>query len=183
MENSKTALITGSSSGIGAAIAKRLARDGWRILVHYNSRRAGAEKVRADILANDGEADIIGFDVSDSSAVEKALDGYFVERPEAELGAVVNNAGIHIDGMAGLMSDADFDSVVKTNLYGSFYVMRYAIKKMIRARRGSIVNIASLAGQAGNPGQINYAASKAGVLAMTKTLAMEIGRASCRERV
>ena len=180
MSISRIALVTGASSGIGAAIAKRLAKDGWHLLVHYRSRREAAEAVQAEILAAGGSADLISFDVAEGAAVEDRLDSYFRERPEAKLEAVVNNAGVHIDGMAGLMSDADFDSVLRTNLYGAFYVMRYAIKKMIRERRGSIVNIASLAGQAGNPGQINYAASKAGVLAMTKTLAMELGRRGIR---
>jgi 3-oxoacyl-[acyl-carrier protein] reductase len=92
----------------------------------------------------------------------------------------VNNAGIHVDGMAGMMSDQEFDDVMKTNLYGPFYVLRHATRRMLRARRGSIVNISSLAGQTGNAGQINYAASKAGVIAMTKTLAMEVGKRNIR---
>jgi 3-oxoacyl-[acyl-carrier protein] reductase len=176
----QVALVTGSSSGIGAAIAKELALGGWHVIVQFNKNQKKAEAVRDAILAQNGHVDVLGFDVSDSTAVEKSLDSFFKERTDHALGAVINNAGIHIDGMAGLMSDGDFDSVMKTNLYGSFYVTRYAIRKMIRARRGSIVNIASLAGQMGNPGQLNYAASKAGMIAMTKTLAMELGKRNIR---
>ena len=176
----KTALVTGSSSGIGRAIAVRLAKDGWQLLVHFNSKEAGAIETCAQIEKAGGSARALQFDVKDSAAIEKALDGYFAANPTHALEAVVNNAGIHVDGMAGMMSDEDFSSVIETNLYGSFYVLRYSVKKMLRARRGSIVNIASLAGQTGNAGQINYAASKAGLIAMTKSLAMEVGKRNIR---
>lgn len=176
----KTALVTGSSSGIGRAIALRLAKDGWQLIVHYNSREAGAIETCALIEKAGGCAKALQFDVKDSAAVEKALDSYFAANPGHALEAVVNNAGIHLDGMAGMMSDEDFDSVMQTNLYGPFYVLRYSVKKMLRARRGSIVNIASLAGQTGNAGQINYSASKAGLIAMTKSLAMEVGKRNIR---
>ena len=176
----KLALVTGSSSGIGRAIAMRLARDDWHVLVHFRSNEAGAQETCALIEARGGSAHALRFDVTDSAAIENSLDGFFREYPDFVLEAVVNNAGIHVDGMAGLMSDQDFDSVMKTNLYGPFYVLRYSVKRMLRARRGSIVNISSLAGQTGNAGQINYAASKAGVIAMTKSLAMELGKRNIR---
>jgi 3-oxoacyl-[acyl-carrier protein] reductase len=176
----RTALVTGSSSGIGRAIALRLARDGWFMLVHYHSREAGAMETCSAIEKAGGKSFALRFDVKSSASVDAALDDFFQSHPDHALEAVVNNAGIHLDGMAGMMSDGDFDSVVQTNLYGPFYVLRYSVKKMLRARRGSIVNISSLAGQTGNAGQINYAAAKAGLIAMTKSLAMEVGKRNIR---
>lgn len=167
------ALVTGGSGGIGRAIALRLARDGYRVLVHFRSDARGAEETVGGIRAAGGEAEMLRFDVTDGTAVERALEG-------REIQALVNNAGIHDDGLAGLLSDAAFDSVMKTNVYGPFYLMRLTVRRMIRARRGCIVNVASLAGQTGNPGQINYAASKAALIAMTRTLALEAGSRGIR---
>ena len=168
------ALVTGSSSGIGKAIALRLAKDGFHVLVHYHKNLVGADATVAEIKAMDGKCTLLQFDVADSAASEKALENY------KEISVLVNNAGIHEDGLAGLMSDDAFDRVMKTNLYGSFYLMRFCVRQMMRRRSGCIVNVASLAGQTGNPGQINYAASKAGLIAMTKTLAFEVGSRNIR---
>jgi 3-oxoacyl-[acyl-carrier protein] reductase len=168
------ALVTGSSSGIGRAIALRLARDGHHVLVHYNSNAKGAEETFSQIQAARGSAEIIQFEVKDPQSIEKAVEAI------KSIAVLVNNAGIHEDGLAGLMSDAAFDNVMKTNVYGPFYLLRWCARKMIRQRSGCIVNIASLAGQTGNPGQINYAASKAALIAMTKTLAMEAGSRGIR---
>ncbi len=172
-------LVTGASRGIGRAIAYRLAADGFSILVHYNSNLEKAQNVVDQIKEKGGQAQAIQFDVSQSSEVEAALDPFFKNMP-GEFFGLVNNAGIHVDTMAGLMSDDDFDQVVQTNMYGAFYLMRYCLKKMMRNRKGSIVNMASLAGQTGNPGQMNYAASKGGLIAMTKTLAMELAKRNIR---
>ena len=172
-------LVTGASRGIGKAVALRLAEEGYSILLHYNSNKEAAESCAEQIRKNNGHAQLISFDVSQSNEVEKELDEFF-KNLEGQLFGIVNNAGIHIDTMAGLMSDNDFDKVIKTNLYGPFFIMRYALKKMMRQRRGSIVNMASLAGQVGNAGQLNYAASKAGLIAMTKTLAVELAKRNIR---
>jgi len=186
------ALVTGSSSGIGKSIAVRLARDGFHVLVHYNRNESGAVDTVArirdvkDAQGAHGTAELIRFDVKDSQSIDQALDSYFSKtsessgQPPKTIAALVNNAGIHEDGLAGLMSDAQFDAVMKTNVYGPFYLIRWCVRKMMRARAGSIVNISSLAGQTGNAGQINYAASKAALIAMTKTLAMEIGSRGIR---
>jgi 3-oxoacyl-[acyl-carrier protein] reductase len=168
------ALVTGASSGIGKAIAIRLAKDGHPVIVHFNQNRKGAESAVEEIKIAGGQATAIQFDVSDSDAVEKALADY------KEIGILVNNAGIHSDGLAGMMSDESFDKVLQTNLYGPFYLMRFCVKLMIRKRAGVIVNVSSLAGQTGNAGQINYAASKAGLIAMTKSLALEVGSRGIR---
>jgi 3-oxoacyl-[acyl-carrier protein] reductase len=182
MKNSQSyALVTGTSAGIGRAIALRLSRDGFHILAHYNQDRAGAEKTLEEIQKAGGLADLLQFNVSDSGAVEKALEGFFKQaQPDKKLAILVNNAGIHKDNLLGLMSDEAFDQVIKTNVYGPFFLMRWCIRKMIRHRAGCIVNISSLAGQTGNAGQINYSASKAALIAMTKTLSLEVGSRGIR---
>lgn len=172
-------LVTGASKGIGQAVACRLAQDGFSIIIHYNSNKEAAEKTMDLVKQQKQDAKLISFDVKDSNAVERELDSVF-ENLDGKLFGIVNNAGIHIDTMAGLMSDQDFDQVIQTNLYGPFFIMRYGLKKLMRLRRGSIVNMASLAGQVGNPGQLNYSASKAGLIAMTKTLAMELAKRNIR---
>jgi 3-oxoacyl-[acyl-carrier protein] reductase len=174
------ALVTGSSSGIGRAIALRLAKDGFDVIVHYASREAEAAETAKRIRDAGGRAEILRFDVRNSQEVETVLDEYSKANPLVRWSALVNNAGVHNDTLLGLMSDDAFDSVMKTNAYGPFYLMRWCVKKMLRQRHGSIVNISSLAGQTGNPGQFNYAASKAALIAMTKSLSMEVGSRGIR---
>jgi 3-oxoacyl-[acyl-carrier protein] reductase len=177
------ALVTGSSSGIGKAIALRLAKDGFHVLVHYNRAHEGALDTYQKIQEQGGKADIIQFDVSDHSSIEVSLDQFLKSVEEKEklpISVLVNNAGIHSDSLLGLMSNSSFDQVIQTNVHGPFYLMRWCIKKMLRQRFGSIVNITSLAGQTGNVGQINYSASKAALIAMTKTLSMEVGSRGIR---
>jgi 3-oxoacyl-[acyl-carrier protein] reductase len=148
--------------------------------VHYNSNEAKAAKVCEQIIELGVQARLIRFDIKDGKSAETALDLLLKSLPDQKLEVLVNNAGIHRDGLAGMLSDEAFDDVVKTNLYGPFYLMRFVARKMIRNRCGCIVNVASLAGQTGNAGQINYSASKAGLIAMTKTLAMELGSRNIR---
>ncbi len=179
-DSQKVALVTGASSGIGCAIAQRLGRDGFHVLVHYNSNEEGAKKTVNSILEKDGRAESITFDIKNSSNVTETLDAYFKKHSTYELSALVNNAGIHNDTLLGFMTDDVFEDVVQTNLFGTFYVLRWGAKKMLRQRSGAIVNISSLAGQTGNAGQINYAASKAGIIAMTKSLAVEVGSRGIR---
>ncbi len=173
--NIRTAIVTGASKGIGRAIALRLARDGFHVLVHYNRDLQGAEKTLLSLRNENATGDLIQFDVSDAPAVEKSLKRYFSERPDHKVSALINNAGLHKDALAGLMSDESFETVMRTNAFGPFYLMRWCVRKMLRERSGSIVNISSLAGQTGNAGQVNYAASKAALIAMTKSLCMEVG--------
>ena len=165
---SKIALVTGASSGIGRAIAVRLAKDGFSVVAHYHQNAKGAEQTLREMTPFSDACKLLQFDVGDSAQVEAALR-------EVDVDVLVNNAGIHADGMAALMSDENFERVVRTNLLGPFYLSKLCAKKMLLKRRGCIVNISSLAGQTGNAGQVNYAASKAGLIAMTKTLAMELG--------
>jgi 3-oxoacyl-[acyl-carrier protein] reductase len=172
------ALVTGASSGIGQAIALRLARDGYHILVHFNRNHAGAEETFDGIKKTGGSAEVIQFDVKDRAAIDAALSQRFSNQPWPEI--LVNNAGLHRDNLTGMMSDDEFSEVLFTNTFGPFYLMRSCVKHMIRHRAGCIVNIASLAGQTGNPGQINYSASKAALIAMTRTLSSEVGSRGIR---
>jgi 3-oxoacyl-[acyl-carrier protein] reductase len=157
-----------------------LARDGYRVLVHYNNNEAGAARTLDEILKAGGRGDLIRFDTQDKEAIETAMDSFMAANPGQRIDVLVNNAGIKKDMLLGMMSDEAFDSVIQTNVYGPFYLMRWCARKMLRQRGGSIVNMASLAGQTGNAGQFSYAASKAALIAMTKSLAMEIGSRGVR---
>jgi 3-oxoacyl-[acyl-carrier protein] reductase len=176
----RAAIVTGSSSGIGRAIALRLAKDGFYVIAHYGKNQAGAEETLKQIQDAGGQGQLAQFDVADNENFERQFDEIFKPGHDIVLEVLVNNAGIHHDTMAALMSNELFDSVIRTNLNGPFYLMRYALRKMLKQRNGSIVNIASLAGQTGNAGQVNYAASKAALIAMTKSLAMEVGARNIR---
>lgn len=181
MENIKSvALVTGASSGIGRAIAIRLAKDGNHVLAHYGRNYDGAVETLSKIKDINGSGDILQFDVKDSTSIDETLNEYFKSHPSHVLNILVNNAGMHRDNLTGLMSNQNFEEVIQTNLFGPFYLLRWAIKKMIRRRMGHIVNISSLSGQVGNPGQINYAASKAGLIAMTRSLSKEVGSRNIR---
>ncbi len=169
----KVAVVTGGSRGIGAAIARELGSAGARVAVNYRSRREGAETVAGEI---DGVA--LAADVADPG---EALA--LIERVESELGDVdvlVNNAGITRDTLIARMSDDDWEQVIDTNLRGAFNTCRAVSRKMLRRRAGSIVNLTSVVGLHGNPGQANYAASKAGVIGLTKALARELGTRGVR---
>lgn len=174
------ALVTGSSSGIGREVALRLAKDGFKVLVHYNRNEKGAAETLKMIEAAGGRGLLMRFDTQNKEEIEKCLVDYFQSNGEERLDVLVNNAGIAKDNLLGLMSDDQFDSVMKTNVYGPFYLMRFCVRKMMRQRAGVIVNMASLSGQTGNAGQVNYAASKAALIAMTKSLAMEVGSRNVR---
>jgi 3-oxoacyl-[acyl-carrier protein] reductase len=170
----RNALVTGASRGIGAAIARRLARDGFRVWINYRSQHAAAEKVLAEIRASGGDALLLPFDVGSAAGIEAAL-GPALER-EGPLAVLVNNAGMTRDGLVPRMSDEDWDAVVATNLSGPFRIARAALRGMMRERWGRIVNVASFGAQAGNAGQANYCAAKAGLLGLTRALAREYGR-------
>jgi len=173
-------IVTGGSSGLGRAISLRLAKDGYTILVNYNNNEQGAAECRDDIIAAGGEAHLLQFNVNDRPDLEQKLERFFNEAPELQLYGLVNNAGITKDTLIGFMTDEDFTSVIETNLYGCFYLMRWSVKKMLLLKKGFIINMSSLSGQVGNAGQANYASSKAGIIAMTKSMAHEVGRRGIR---
>ena len=170
---SRQALVTGAGRGIGAAVAKALARDGFLVWINYRRDQKAAEAVGAEIEAGGGQARLLPFDVADEEAVERALAGLLEEAvPEV----LVNNAGLTRDNLLGLMSRKDWDLVLKVNLDGFFLVTRRLLPHMQRQRRGRIINISSTSGQTGAPGQVNYAASKAGLIGATRALAREVAR-------
>ncbi len=171
------ALVTGGSRGIGAAIARGLAADGWRVAIGYRSGAEQAEAVAEEIRAAGGEAVTLAADVADPAAAKQLC-----ESAESELGlpvlVLVNNAGVRADALSPQISDDDWQSVIDTNLTAAFRLTRQALRPMLRARFGRIVNVASIVGQRANPGQANYAASKAGLVAFTQTVAAEVAKRS-----
>ncbi|MDX1294639.1 MAG: 3-oxoacyl-ACP reductase FabG [Sulfurimonadaceae bacterium] len=174
----KNVLVTGSSRGIGAEVAKVLAAFGLKVWVNYRSGAEAAEAVKADIVAAGGEADVIGFDVSDEAAFTDAIKN--IVSTDGELAYLVNNAGITNDKLALRMKTDDFMSVINANLTSAFIGCREAMKVMRKKKFGSVVNIASIVGETGNAGQTNYSASKGGVIAMTKSFAIEAAQSGIR---
>ncbi|MGH2858421.1 MAG: 3-oxoacyl-ACP reductase FabG [Solirubrobacteraceae bacterium] len=169
------ALVTGASRGIGAAIARALAADGWRVGVNYRSDRDGAQAVVAEIEAAGGRALSLAEDVADAEAPGRlfaALEEHF----GCPVLVLVNNAGISVDDLTPTLSDEAWDAVIDTDLTAAFRLTRRALKPMLRSRRGRIINVASVVGLRANPGQANYAAAKAGLIALTKTAAVEVAR-------
>ncbi len=169
----RAAVVTGASRGIGREIALALSKRGLYVLLTYASKAEEAENVVREIRGNGGDADAYRLNVADSGAVSDFFRGSVKGRVRLEV--LVNNAGITKDGMLLRMKDEDFDAVLNVNLKGAFYCLRSAAAIMAQQRCGRIVNIASVVGQTGNAGQINYAAAKAGLIAMTKSAAKELG--------
>jgi len=167
----KNALITGASRGIGAEIARVLAGYGVKVWINYRSNAELADKLKEEIEANGGSAAVIGFDVSDEKAFVDAIKT--IVDSDGELSYLVNNAGITNDKLAMRMSVEDFKKVIDANLTSTFVGCREALKVMSKKRFGSVVNIASIVAEMGNLGQANYVASKGGIIAMTKTFALE----------
>jgi 3-oxoacyl-[acyl-carrier protein] reductase len=175
LSESGCALVTGASRGIGAAIARGLAADGWRVGVNFRAGREAAQAVVAEIEAAGGRAVAVPGDVSDPNApdaVFESLETHF----DAPVLALVNNAGISRDDLTPSLGDAEWAEVLDTNLTGAFRMTRRALRPMLRARAGRIVNIASVVALRANPGQSNYAAAKAGLIALTRTSAVEVAR-------
>jgi 3-oxoacyl-[acyl-carrier protein] reductase len=168
------AIVTGGSRGIGAAVARALAADGWAVGVNYRSGADQARAVADAITAGGGTAVPIGGDVGDPAAPDALFAA--VEEQLGPVAVLVNNAGVRADGLAVQLEDEDWDRVVDTNLSAAFRLTRRALRGMIRRRHGRVINIASVVGLKANAGQANYAASKAGLIAMTKTIAVEVAR-------
>ena len=168
----KVAIVTGASRGIGRAVALKLALNGATIIINYNGSREKALSVKTEIESKGGCADIIQWNVADFDACKKAVES--IVKTYGGIDILVNNAGITKDGLLMGMSEMDFDSVIDVNLKGTFNMLRFVSRQMLRQRSGRIVNMASVVGIAGNAGQVNYAASKAGVIGMTKSAAREL---------
>ena len=178
IEGRPTAIVTGASRGIGRACALELAAAGHHVVINFRERRDAAEETLAAVRAAGGEGALLAFDVEDGEAAKAALEGLFERRPRID--ALVNNAGVTADGLFATMSAHDWHRVLATSLDGFYNVTRPVVRRMIRHHAGSIVTVASLSGLAGNRGQANYAAAKAGVIGATRALAAEVGRLGIR---
>jgi 3-oxoacyl-[acyl-carrier protein] reductase len=168
------AVVTGASRGIGAAIAARLAKDGYDLVLNFRSNQAAAEAVATTIRSHGRQAWLLPFDVADRVTARAALEQMLSERGSPY--AVVVNAGITRDGLFGMLGDEDWDVVIDTSLGGFFNVVRPLVRALLKARAGRVVTMASVSGQMGNPGQVNYSAAKGGLIAATKALARECAK-------
>jgi 3-oxoacyl-[acyl-carrier protein] reductase len=170
------ALVTGGSRGIGKAVAVRLAQEGYKVIINYQSNNAAAEETLRLIQEAGGEGELLCFDVSNREAVQTALLAWQDNHKDDYIGVLVNNAGIRRDNLLIWMEADDFDNVLQTNLMSFYNVTRPLLQPMLVHKYGRIINMASLSGLKGMPGQCNYAAAKGGLIAATKSLALEVGR-------
>ena len=171
----KYALVTGGSRGLGRAVCLKLAQMGLPVIVNFQRNREAAEAVAAQVKALGGHAELLPFDVSDEAQVEAALENWQERHPDDYIAYLVNNAGIRRDGMMFMMPSADWHSVIDTALNGFYYVTKHLLPRMMMRRHGGrIVNMTSLSGLKGLPGQANYSAAKAALIGATKALAQEV---------
>ena len=168
------ALVTGASRGIGRSISKRLAKDGFCVLLNYCSNHVAAKETLSEIEAEGGHAELLPFDVSKEASIEEALEKWATAHPDDYISVLVNNAGIRMDNLMVFMQDEQWHKVIDTSLNGFFYITRRLVKEMMTHRYGRIVNITSLSGLKGLPGQTNYSAAKAALIGATKALAQEV---------
>ncbi len=168
------ALVTGGSRGIGAAVSKKLAKQGLGIIINYRSNETAAKAVADEITQAGGVAELLPFDVSDEGAVDQAFEQWEERHQADRITVLVNNAGIRDDNLMIFMQTEQWHKVINTTLDGFFYVTRRALKSMLTKRFGRIINIASLSGLKGLPGQANYSAAKAALIGATKALAQEV---------
>jgi len=174
MVNNLYALVTGASRGIGRAIAERLAKDGYTVLINYHSNEAAAEQTREAIEAAGGKAELLPFNVADGQSVEEALTAWDAAHEGEHISVLVNNAGIRRDGLLVFMGEEDWHEVMQTTTEGFYYTTKHVLPSMLRARHGRIVNISSISGVSGLPGQTNYSAAKAAIIGATKALSKEV---------
>ena len=168
------ALITGGSRGIGRAVCMGLAAKGYPVIINYASNEAAALETKQMIEEQGGVAELLPFDVADGMAVDAALEAWTENHPDDYIGVLVNNAGIRQDAMMIFMQDSQWKDVLDISLNGFFYVTRRVLKTMLMKRNGRIINMVSLSGLKGLPGQTNYSAAKAAVIGATKALAQEV---------
>ena len=172
----KYALVTGGSRGIGRAICLKLSAMDYHVLINYKSNSAAAEETKSLIEANGGTAELLHFDVADCAEVEKALSDWQTTHADDYIAVLVNNAGIRKDNLMFWMNDEEWNSVLDTSLNATFYTTRALVKYMMNKKFGRIINIVSISGVNGMAGQTNYSAAKAGVIGMTKSLALETAK-------
>jgi 3-oxoacyl-[acyl-carrier protein] reductase len=172
----KYAIVTGGSRGIGKAVALKLSSEGYHILLNYHLNDVEAQKTKEEIETSGGKITLLKFDVSDKQQVENKLVAWLDQNPEAQVDILINNAGIKDDVLMMWMTDQQWENVIDTNLNSFFYVTRSILNKMLVQKYGRIINMVSLSGLRGLPGQLNYSAAKAGVIGATKVLAQEVAR-------
>lgn len=172
----KCALVTGGSRGIGRAICLTMAERGYHVIVNYKSNTPEAEKTLALIQQNGGSGELLSCDVSDKHQIKQILGNWVDTNTEKYIEILVNNAGIKDDSLLLYMQDEQWENVIKNNLDSFFYITRLVLNGMLLKKYGRIINIVSLSGLKGLPGQTNYSAAKAGVIGATKALAQEVGR-------
>lgn len=170
----KYALITGASRGLGKAIALRLAKDGLSVIINYQSNKEAAEDTLRQVQEAGGTGELLPFDVSDAQAIDKALETWSDNHPDDYISVLVNNAGIRQDNLMIFMQEEQWSKVLDTTLNGFFFITRRLLKDMMTHRNGRIINMASLSGLKGLPGQTNYSAAKAALIGATKALAQEV---------
>lgn len=166
----KKVLVTGATGSIGEEIVKEYAKNGFFVYIHYNSNHQKAQNLLEEI---DNKGELISFDIKDKESIKNSLENLDVD-------VLINNAGIIKDNLFFFMSDDEWEDVINTNLNGNFYITKIISKNMMMNKRGSIVNIASISGVSGNAGQANYSSSKGAIIALTKTLCLELGRYNIR---
>lgn len=172
----KCALVTGGSRGIGRAICYKMAVMGYYVLVNYKGNIDEANNTIAGIRENGGDGELLQFNVADKNDIQQKLGGWIEANTEKYIEVLINNAGVKDDGLMMWMKDEQWDGVLNTSLHGFFYVTRLVLNSMLVKKYGRIVNVVSLSGLKGLPGQVNYSAAKAGVIGATKALAQEVGR-------
>jgi 3-oxoacyl-[acyl-carrier protein] reductase len=172
----KYALVTGGSRGIGRAVSVKLAEMGYQILINYKSNETEALNTLALVKAKGSDGELLKFDVSSKADVDAVLGGWIEKNKEKNIEVLINNAGIRNDGLLIWMTDEQWQSVLGSSLDAFFYVTRLAVSGMLTQKFGRIVNVVSLSGLKGMPGQTNYSAAKAGVIGATKALAQEVAR-------
>lgn len=172
----KYALVTGGSRGIGRAVCERLAQQGYHVLINYKSNEAEALKTKELVEANNVKAELLRFDVGNKVDVETVLGGWVAANADKVIEVLINNAGIRQDALMIWMNDDQWNDVLGSSLNGFYYVTKAVINGMLTKRYGRIVNVVSLSGTKGMPGQTNYSAAKAGVIGATKALAQEVAR-------
>ena len=173
----KCALITGASRGLGRAIAVTLSQDlGLHILINFASNEAAGLETKSLIEEHGGTAELLPFKVQNSSEVNESIENWILNNKESKIEVLVNNAGITKDNLMVFMEESQFDDVVNISLKGMYNVTRAVLQQMVRSRYGRIINVASLSGLKGVPGQVNYSAAKGGMIAATRSLAQEIAK-------
>ena len=172
----KSVLVTGGSRGIGRAICLKMAGQGYHVLINYKGNNAAAEETLAAISATGGTGELLPFDVADKEQIKSVLGGWIESNTDNPIEILVNNAGIKDDTLMMWMKDEQWESVRSTSLDAFFYVTREVLSGMLMRRFGRIINVVSLSGLKGMPGQANYSAAKAGVIGATKALAQEVAK-------